>query len=196
MEHREPAPSPATGAITDALLALRGGERDALDRLFPLIYQELREIAHRLLRGERTGHTLSTTDLVHEAYLRLIDQTRIEWEDRRHYFAVAARAMRQVLVDYARRYQATKRHGALRALPLDESLAPAKIDERADDFIALDQALSRLAAIDPRLSQVVECRFFGGLTEDETAEVVGVTARTVRSDWVKAKEWLSRELEA
>jgi RNA polymerase sigma factor (TIGR02999 family) len=181
-----------TRPITDLLLELRSGDAAALDRLFPLVYEELRRVAHRQLRAERGEHTLGTTGLVHEAYLRLVDQTRVEYRDRRHFFALAARAMRRVLVDYARRYRAQKRGGDQRPVSLDEASVPA--GERADNVLALDDALSRLADVDARLSQIVECRFFGGLSEEETAEVVGVNARTVRRDWVKAKTWLSREL--
>jgi RNA polymerase sigma factor (TIGR02999 family) len=183
-----------TRPITDLLLELRSGDQTALDRLFPLVYQELRRVAHRQLRVEREDHTLGTTGLVHEAYLRLVDQTRVEYRDRRHFFALAARAMRRVLVDYARRYRAQKRGGAVPAVSLEEEGLPAA--ERADKVLALDEALSRLAAIDARLSQVVECRFFGGYSEEEVAEVVGVDPRTVRRDWAKAKVWLSRELSA
>jgi RNA polymerase sigma factor (TIGR02999 family) len=196
MEHLAAGASPDPGPITDALLALRRGEEPGIDRLFPLVYSELRRIAHALLRRQRAGHTLSTTGLVHEVYLRFVDQTRVEWNDRRHFFAVASRAMRQILVDYARRYRAAKRAGAARQVPLSEGDAPAMLEERAETFIALDEALTRLATMDPRLAQVVECRFFGGLTEEETAQVVGVAERTVRRDWLKAKAWLSRELEA
>lgn len=184
----------ASEPITELLLDLRSGDPSALDRLFPLVYQELRRVAHRQLRAEREEHTLGTTGLVHEAYLRLVDQTRTEYRDRRHFFALAARAMRRVLVDYARRYRAQKRGGDKRPLSLDEAAMPA--GHRAEDMLALDEALDRLAELDSRLSQVVECRFFGGLNEEETAEVVGVDPRTVRRDWVKARNWLSRELSA
>jgi RNA polymerase sigma factor (TIGR02999 family) len=183
-----------TRPITDLLLELRSGDRTALDRLFPLVYEELRRVAHRQLHAERQEHTLGTTGLVHEAYLRLVDQNRVEYRDRRHFFALAARAMRRVLVDYARRYRAQKRGGATRPVSLDEGALPAA--ERADNVLALDEALTRLAEFDARLSQVVECRFFGGYSEEEIAEVVGVDPRTVRRDWVKAKSWLSRELSA
>ncbi len=178
--------------ITGLLLAWRGGDGSAFDRLFPLVYDELRRIAHRQLGRERPDHTLGTTALVHEAYLRLVDQTRAQLTDRAHFFAVAARAMRRILVDYARRHRAAKRGGAAAAVSLDDNTVVA--DQRSDVLLALDEALTRLAEIDGRLSRVVECRFFGGLTEDETADALGITARTVRRDWVKAKRWLSREL--
>ena len=178
--------------ITGLLVAWRGGDRAAFDRLFPLVYDELRRIAHRQLGRERSNHTLGTTALVHEAYLKLVDQTRARFEDRAHFFAVAARAMRRILVDYARRHRAVKRGGAQAPVSLDDAtLVP---DQRADTLVALDQALTQLADLDARLSQVVECRFFGGLTAEETAEVLAVTSRTVRRDWVKAKGWLYQAL--
>ena len=182
--------------ITDALDALRSGAPDALDRLTPVVYDELRKIAHRQLGAERSDHTLSTTALVHEAYLKLVDQTRAHWTDRGQFFAVAARAMRRILVDYARRHCALRRGGTHRQVMFDEleesgALAAA---ERADELVALDEALERLTALDQRLGRVVECRFFAGLTESETAEVLGVTSRTVARDWVKARGWLYQEL--
>ncbi|MGH7570095.1 MAG: sigma-70 family RNA polymerase sigma factor [Gemmatimonadales bacterium] len=179
--------------ITGLLLAWRAGDAGALDRLFPLVYDELRRIAHHQLSRERTGHTLDTAALVHEAYLKLVDQTRVQWADRSHFFAVAARAMCRVLVDYARRLRAEKRGGAPKRVSLTDVMLVA--EERADTLVALDQALTELAGVDERLSCVVECRFFAGLTEEETAEVLGVTARTVRRDWTKAKGWLHRRLE-
>jgi RNA polymerase sigma factor (TIGR02999 family) len=180
--------------LTDALLAAHAGARDRLDALLPLVYEELHRIARHHLRREAEGHTLSTTELVHEAYLRLVDQDRVQWIDRAHFLAVAARAMRRILVDHARRRLAGKRGGALRPVSLDE-VASLGTDDRAEILLTLDEALSRLAALDPRLEQVVECRFFGGLTEAEAAAALGVTDRTVRRDWVKAKGWLYRELE-
>jgi RNA polymerase sigma factor (TIGR02999 family) len=178
--------------ITGLLAAWRGGDAEAFDRLFPLVYDELRRIAHRQLGSERPDHTLQTTALVHEAYLKLVDQTRAQLTDRAHFFAVAARAMRRILVDYARRHRALKRGGAAGSVSLSGAALIA--DERSDTLVALDEALTRLAELDARLSQVVECRFFGGLTEEETAEALAVTARTIRRDWVKAKGWLHREL--
>ena len=174
--------------VTALLMAWHAGDSAAADRLFPLVYDELRRIAHRYLNGERPGHTLDTTALVHEAYLRLVDQTRTPWADRFHFFGVAARLMRRVLVDYARQHRAEKRGGAPTRVSLtDDMLA---VEQRADTLLALDDALNRLTEIDDRLSRVVECRFFGGLTEEETAAVLGVTPRTVRRDWTKAKDWL------
>jgi RNA polymerase sigma factor (TIGR02999 family) len=185
-------------AITDALVALRSGEPDALERLVPLVYDHLSEMAHHHLRLESEGHTLSTTAVVHEAYLRLVDQTRVEWADRTHFFAVAAQAMRRVLVDHARRHFAARRGGTARRMVSLEAfeaeaanLAP---DERADLLMALDEALGRLAQIDPRQAAVVELRFFGGLTTDEAAQALHVTPRTVERDWVKARGWLYEEL--
>jgi RNA polymerase sigma factor (TIGR02999 family) len=180
-------------SITRTLLACRAGEPDALDRLLPLVYEELRRIAHLQLRREHTGHTLGTTGLVHEAYIKLVDQTRAQWADRSHFFAVATQAMRRILVDYARRYRAVKRGGAPERVSLNDAMLVA--EERADALLALDEALTRLASVDNRLSRVVECRFFGGLTEEETAEVLGVTVRTVRRDWTKAKGWLNRAIQ-
>ena len=179
-------------SVTQLLALAREGSGDALERLMPLVYDELRAIAHGQLRGERTEHTLSTTGLVHEAYLRLVDQRKAEWQDRTHFFAVSARVMRRVLVDYARRRTAKKRNGVGQAIPLDEALYP--VDAQADMMVDLDEALTRLAEQDPRMARVVELRFFAGLTEDEIGELLGVSPRTVRYDWIKAKGWLYREL--
>jgi len=186
-------------AITNALGALREGAPGAMDRLVPLVYADLARMAHRQLGLEAAGHTLSTTALVHEAYLRLVDQTRAQWADRAHFFAVAAHAMRRVLVDHARRHRAARRGGAhRRVVSLDALEAMDAADlaagDRADVLLALDGALERLAALDARQARVVECRFFGGLTESDTAEALGVTPRTVARDWVKARGWLYQEL--
>jgi RNA polymerase sigma factor (TIGR02999 family) len=170
---------------------LRDGDATALDRLLPLVYAELRRMAHRRLQGERPGHTLGTTGLVHETYLKLVDQTRIQWRDRAQFFQVASYAMRRILVDYARRHRALRRGGGLQRMSLDDEIPMA---EPGEALVALDEALDRLAGLNERLSQVVECRYFGGLTEKETAEALGVTARTVERDWVKARGWLFREL--
>ena len=189
-----PAEPELRSRITNILLEWgTPGEGRPVDRLLPLVYDELRRVAHRQLGRERPGHTLSTTALVHEAYLRLVDQTRARWVDRAHFFAVAAGVMRRILVDYARRFRAAKRGGDAQHVDLD--LAQVSLDERSEVLINLDEALGRLAELNPRLSQVVECRFFGGMTEEETAEALGVTDRTVRRDWIKAKAWLSRELQ-
>ena len=186
-------------AITDALGEMRDGVPGALDRLVPLVYADLSRIAHRQLGLEASGHTLSTTALVHEAYLRLIDQTRARWADRVQFFAVAAHVMRRVLVDHARLHRAARRGGGIqRAVALD-SLDEADAGrlvaaERADALLALDEALERLRRLDGRQARVVECRFFGGLTDAETAAALGVTTRTVERDWVKARGWLHQEL--
>jgi RNA polymerase sigma factor (TIGR02999 family) len=194
MQPSDPPETTRTQPVTELLLALRGGSAGVVDRLYPLVYEELRRIAHRALRGERTGHTLGTTGLVHEAYLGLVDQTRLEYRDRAHFYGIAARAMRHILVDYARRHGAAKRGGNQRAIALDEAILA--VEDRAEALLALDEALGELETVDPRLGQVVQCRFFGGLTEEETGEVLGVTARTVRRDWLKAKGWLYHHLSA
>ena len=187
---QQPA-DPERQSLTDLLLQVRQGTPEAMDRLFSLVYPQLRRIAHRQLQGERPGHTLGTTGLVHEAYLKLIDQSRIDWQDRGHFFAMAARAMRQILVDYARRYRTQRRGGGLQRVALTDGLA---VEEQAELVLAVDEALGRLAGVNERLSRVVECRYFAGLTEEETAVALGVTARTVGRDWVKAKGWLYQEL--
>jgi len=184
-------------AITEALSALRNGAPDAMDRLAPLVYEQLKRIARRQLRAEPVGHTLSTTALVHEAYLKLVDQTRAEWQDRGHFYAVASGAMRRILMDYARRYRAARRGGGddgapVRPIPLDDTDIP--VDERADALVALDEALERLGELDERQARVVECRFFGGLTEEETAAALGISQRTVAREWVTARGWLYQEL--
>jgi len=185
------------GDVTAILLEARAGERDALDRLFPLVYDELRGVARRRLAAERSDHTLSTTALVHETYVKLVDQTRVEWKDRAHFFAVAARAMRRILLDHARRHATAKRGSGRTRVPLDG--VGLSIHERAEALIELDQALERLSQLDGRLGAVVEYRFFGGLTEQETAAALDVTPRTVRRDWVKARgllySWLSPDAE-
>jgi RNA polymerase sigma-70 factor, ECF subfamily len=177
--------------ITDLLLQMRNGRPEAMDRLFDAVYGELRRIAGRQLQGERPGHTLGTTGLVHETYLKLADQSRVQWQDRSHFFKVAAVAMRRILVDYARRHRAKRRGGEAQRVTLDEN---ATAGERSETLLALDEALGRLAQMNPRLSQVVECRYFGGLTEQETAEALGVPLRTVQRDWAKARGWLYLEL--
>jgi len=177
---------------TDLLLHSTGGDPQALDRLFPLVYDQLRRIAHRERRGAEPNNTLTTTEIVHEAYLRLVDQKRVAQGERAVFLAVAAVSMRRLVIEYARRARAQKRGGGARPLSLDEAVIAA--DERNDMLLALDDALTRLAELDERIAHVVECRYFGGLTEQETAEALGVTARTVRRDWVKAKAWLYSEL--
>jgi RNA polymerase sigma factor (TIGR02999 family) len=191
MATSELAPSENRQQITDLLLQVREGSPGAMDRLFHAVYGELRRIASRQLRGERPGHTLSTTGLVHETYLKLADQTRVQWQDRAHFYRVASCAMRRILVDYARRYRAQRRGGELQRISFDDQ---ASAGERSETLLALDETLERLASLNQRLSQVVECRYFGGLTEEETAEALGVTTRTVQRDWAKARGWLYLEL--
>jgi RNA polymerase sigma factor (TIGR02999 family) len=184
------------GEITDALVALREGSPGAMDRLMPLVYDQLRRVAHRQLGAEPTGHTLTTTALVHEAYLKLVDQTRAQWQDRAHFFAIAARAMRRILIDYARRHRAARRGGGPDGPPTPVSLDTMELSvaERAEALLALDEALDRLAEVDARLAHVVECRFFAGLTEAETATALEVSQRTVAREWALAKGWLYQEL--
>jgi RNA polymerase sigma factor (TIGR02999 family) len=182
-----------TGEITRLIQEHRRGSHDALDRLFPVLYEELRRMAHRALQRERASHTLNTTALVHEAYLRLLDQERAAWNDRAHFLAIAATAMRRILVDYARRQKRLKRGGERRAVTLDDAMLVA--DQRADTLLALDEALSGLGALNERLSRVVECRFFAGLTTEETAAALQVTTRTVERDWQKARAWLYARLQ-
>jgi RNA polymerase sigma factor (TIGR02999 family) len=179
-------------SVTALLLECRGGRRDALDRLFPLIYDELRRVARGQLKREQEGHTLATTALVHEAYIRLVDITRVEWRDRVHFLSMAARAMRRILIDHARQRQALRRGGGVQPVTLDEALNALEL--KTETLVALDEALERLGALNPRLVRVVECRFFGGMTEEETAEALAVTSRTIRNDWVKARGWLRQAL--
>lgn len=182
---------PEVEPVTDLLLQMREGSPGAAERLYAAVYPQLRRIAHRHLLDERPGHTLGTTGLVHETYVKLVDLARVEWQDRGQFYRVASAAMRRILVDYARRHRATRRGGGLQADFLEEHV-PAT--ERSEMLLALDEALERLAALSRRLSEVVECRFFGGLTEEETAQALGVTSRTVQRDWAKARAWLYAEL--
>lgn len=178
--------------VSQLLAEWSGGDRAALDKLMPLIHEELRRLAHRHLRQERAGHTLQTSALVNEVYLRLVEERAMRWQDRAHFFAVAAQLMRLILVDYARARRYAKRGGGARHLPLDEAVTVAAT--RSADLIALDDALHGLAAFDARKSRVAELRFFGGLSVEETAEVLGVSAVTVMREWRLAKAWLHREL--
>ena len=159
----------------------------------PLVYDELRRQAARYLHKERSGHTLQTTALIHEAYLRLIGNTQVEWQNRSHFFAIASQAMRRILVDHARTRHRSKRGGAAENLPLDEA-ANIGLPEKSVDLLALDEALERLALLDNRQVKVVELRYFSGLSIDETAEVLGVSNATVRNDWTMAKAWLKQEI--
>jgi RNA polymerase sigma factor (TIGR02999 family) len=178
--------------ITHFLKEWSAGDRRALDRLTPLVYEELRHHAAHYLRRERRGHTLQTTALIHEAYLRLIDAKDVNWQSRAHFFAIAANLMRRVLVDHARRRDADKRGGSQVRVQLDEALAIAP--ETDVDVLAIDEALNRLAAIDPQQARVVELRFFSGLSVEETAAALGVSPKTVKRDWSVARAWLRREI--
>jgi len=178
--------------VTDLLMAWGRGDESALSRLMPLVQEELHRLARREMRGERPGHTLQTTALVNEAFVRLIDAQRVRWQDRAHFFALSARLMRRILVDHARSRQYLKRGGGARQITLDEALVVSA--ERSADLVALDDALQALAAVDARKSQVIEMRFFGGLTVEETAEALHISAETVMRDWRFAKVWLLREL--
>jgi len=181
------------GDVTLLLSTLRGGDRAAFDRLLPSVYQELRAIAHRELQRERTGHTLSTTALVHEVYLKLARVDQLTWKDRAHFFAVCAQAMRRVLVNYALQHKAGKRGGKASHVPLDDVVVAAQV--RPDDLLWVNDSLDRLAALNPRLTQVVECRVFGGMGVKDTAEALALSPATVKRDWTLARAWLRRELE-
>ena len=179
--------------ITELLLAWNEGNREALDKLMPLVYDELHRQAARFLRRERSDHTLQTTALIHEAYLKLIDQREANWESRTHFFAIAANLMRRILVDYARSKKREKRGGDYLILPLEEAEAVAG-KEKSIDLMAIDEALTKLEKIDQRQAKIVELRYFGDLTLEETAQALGVSRTTVADDWAMAKAWLHREL--
>ena len=179
--------------VTQLLNDLKAGRREAYDELLPKVYDELHRIAHRQLWGERADHTVNTTALVHEAYLKLVDQRQVDWQNRAHFYAVAAQAMRQVLVSYARRRNAEKRGGGAAHARFEE-VWEVFSDERSEELVALDEALTRLEAINPRHARIVECRFFGGLTIKETAEALGVATVTVTRDWRMARAWLKEAL--
>lgn len=184
---------PPQHLVTQLLREWSRGDRAALDKLIPIVYDELRRQAANYMRRERPGQSLQTTALVHEAYLRLVDQKVVEWQNRNHFFAIAAQLMRRILVDHARQHHAAKRGGAdLKLLPLDE--AEVALDVEGIDLIALDEALKRLALLDEQQSRVVELRFFSGLSVEETAEVLSMSARTVKREWRAAKAWLWNEL--
>jgi RNA polymerase sigma factor (TIGR02999 family) len=184
--------TPEPQEVTRLLIAWGNGDQAALDELLPLVYQELHRLAARHLSRERSGHTLQTTALIHEAYLRLIEQKAVQWQNRAHFFAVAATLMRRILVDHARARQYQKRGGGAQQVTFDEALEVS--DERAAEVVALDEALTALAEFDQRKSQMVELRFFGGLSIEETAEVLQVSPGTVMRDWTLAKTWLQREI--
>lgn len=183
---------PPSEQITRLLESWNQGDEGAIDKLVPLVYDELHRLAQRYMADERPSHTLQTTALVNEAYVRLVDSSHANWESRTHFFGVCAQVMRRILVDWARSRQALKRGGDVRALDLDEALAVAK--QPGADLVAIDDALKALAAIDPRKGQVVELRFFGGLTVKEIAELLKISPETVQRDWKLAKSWLRREL--
>ena len=178
---------------TDLLLAWGRGEAAAFDRLVPLVHDELRRLARHYMRRERPDHTLQATALVNEVYLRMIAVNRVQWQNRAHFFAIAARVMRQILVDFARSRRASQRGGAGQQVALDEALVPSSV--RHPDLVALDDALKRLESVHPRKSQVVELRYFGGMKLEEAATVLGVSRDTVKRDWRFAKLWLLRELD-
>lgn len=182
---------PQASEVSALLRAWSGGDQDALDRLTPIVYCELHRLARRYINGERRGHSLQATALVNEAYLRLADYKRIDWQDRAHFFAVSAQVMRRILVEHARRRN-LKRGAGARRVPLDETLALSS--DRPMDLVALDDAMNALARFDPRKVQVVEMRFFGGLSVEETAQVLKISPVTVMRDWSTARSWLYREL--
>ena len=184
--------TPPTHEITQWLLGWSDGDPSALEKLTPLVYRELHRLAQAYMRGERPGHTLQTTALVNEAYVRLIDADRMGWQNRAHFYGVAAKLMRHILVDFARSRDQVKRGGGVEPLPLDEAWTITT--DRTEELVNLDDALTALEKLDSRQSRIVELRFFGGLTEPEIAEVLKVSPRTVNSDWSLARAWLLREL--
>ena len=181
-------PSNPADSVTQLLEQLSAGRQDSLDKLMPLIYAELRRQAARALRRERPDHTLQPTALVHEAYFRLVDQRNVKWQSRAHFLAVAAQAMRRILIDHARTRARAKRGGPMHQVPLEEGQAVQ--ETRSVDLLALDQALTRLADVDPRQSQIVELRYFGGLSVEEAAEAMRLSPATVKREWVMARAWL------
>jgi RNA polymerase sigma factor (TIGR02999 family) len=187
----------STDDVTGLLIEWRQGDKAALDRLTPLVYDGIRRIAHRYVQREREGHTLETTALVNEAYVRLAGSQNINWQNRAHFFAVTAQVMRRILIDHARRRLYAKHGGEMQRVAFDEAIAtaePVMSKPRAAELLALDEALDELAKLDPRKSQVVELRYFGGLSLEETAEVLEVSMMTVRRDWRAAKAWLYKEV--
>ncbi len=180
------------GQVTRLLVKAGEGDHDALNQLVPLVYDELRRVAERQLRRERQGHTLGASGLVNEAYLKLVDQLKVDWQSRQHFYSVAARAMRQILIDYARRRKAEKRGAGWDRTSIGQK--QLGLDSPLEELLALDEALERMGEMDDRMRQVVEYRYFCGLTEKETAELLGVNLRTIQRDWLKARAWLYREL--
>ena len=184
--------TPPAKDVTELLIDWSNGDQEALNKLMPLVYDELHRLASRYLRRERPNHTLQTTALVHEAYVRLVDENNANWRNRIQFFAVASQLMRHILVDYARRRNAAKRGGEYARLSFDEQMIVSK--EKSADLMALDEALNGLAAIDPQQSRIVELRIFGGLTVEETAEALGISPTTVKREWSMAKAWLHRQI--
>lgn len=183
---------PQTHRVTQLLIDWSNGDQSAFDKLMPLIDEELRRLAHHYMSRERVGHTLQTTALVNEAFLKLVNRKNLQWQNRAHFFGLAAQVMRTILVDHARSHASAKRGGGARNLELDEALLVSQ--QKASEVVALDEALNQLALIDPRQSRIVELRFFGGLTVEEAAEVLHVSPVTIKREWSTAKAWLYREL--
>jgi RNA polymerase sigma-70 factor (ECF subfamily) len=180
--------------VTQLLLKYEQGDEKAISQLLPLVYHELKRLAQSYMRKENSAHTLQATALVHEAYFRLVDQKNVQWQNRSHFFGIAAQVMRRILIDHARAKLADKRGGTATKIGFDEKLHVLMAEEDGPDVLALDQALTRLEELDPRQAKVVELRFFGGLNLEETAEVTGTSLATVKRDWTMAKAWLHREL--
>jgi RNA polymerase sigma factor (TIGR02999 family) len=178
--------------VTELLVAWSNGDKNAGDQLMTIVYEELHRLAHHYMRRESPSHTLQTSALVNEAFVRLVDQRNVQWQNRAHFFGIAAHMMRRILVDYARQRRNAKRGGGVRTIALDEALIIS--EERSTEVIDLDEALVKLVELDPRKSRIVELRFFGGLSIDETAEVLAVSPGTVMRDWTLAKAWLRREM--
>ena len=183
---------PSKADVSELLSALASGSPTAAEKLMPVVYSELKRVARAYMRRERPGHTLQTTALVHEAYLRLVRQENVRWQGRSHFFGIAAQLMRRILIDHARGHLREKRGGAVVALHLDEALVFSP--EHSQELVRLDEALDRLAKLDPRQSRIVELRFFGGLSVEETAEYLGISPKTVKRDWAVAKAWLHAEV--
>lgn len=182
----------SSAKVTQLLLEMSGGNRTAVDELLPLVYREMKRIAGGQLRNERPGHTLQATALVHEAYMKLVDQREVSWQNRAHFLGVATQVMRRILMDYAKSRQRDKRGGGVRPVSLDEALVVS--EDRASDLIVIDEALTRLEQLDPRQAKVVELRFFGGLSVEETAAAMEISTPTVKREWAMARAWLHREL--
>ena len=183
---------PSPHEVTQLLVAWGNGDEVAREKLISVVYQELHRLAHHYMKRESPGHTLQTSALVNEAFVRLVDQRNVRWQNRAHFFGIAAQMMRRILVDYARSRRYAKRGGGARAMSLDEAMIVS--DERSAEVVSVHEALEQLAKLDPRKGQIVELRFFGGLSIEETAEVLGVSPGTVMKDWTLAKAWLRREI--